>query len=427
MDKLSNELLALIVDQLELQGRIGAYAAISPAWQSNIEKRTFARIRLQSTSLAQFSDIFSRCPPRRVLMRELDFSVVLHEPGRKRPERIRNQIMFRAAVTSLLAVLKQWDDEEEAAGNMPVSLYLILQPSPVVLDATACSTDLPVPDELKSDPWLAHRYLALSPESNLNLYSPIRRVKRYLVYDGEPCHIHPATMCQTAGLFTRLEQLELKWWDPDLRYSTNLTDEDGVDQLCAAIRRLAQPTVVSLTLENFLISSDLFEDRINNCPTDTSDTWHALESLWISGSPVAPNGHWYFTGDPLRYSPDYEASSPISDSDNEIDTESEASDECDNQHDKYRQENGRLPFHQWRLQVDSDTMDPLLHSYTDAILHLGCDSKGHPTKPDKRWWDIFVYAVGQWLVPGSLFEKWEEWAGEKGMVHMRICDASDSW
>ncbi|KAM0812086.1 hypothetical protein AB5N19_14403 [Seiridium cardinale] len=484
MDKLSPEIISLIVDELGRggpQSRLSSYATISRAWQYAIERICFARIALESTSIATFSDILLRVPRRRVYLRELRVRIHLVDSAYSRIVRISNQLRFRADVSALLTVLHQWDEEEETANGVVLgTLNLFLEPYPAKL----ASVDTLTQDGL-SDHSLTRRYLALPNETTLHLLPHVKRVKRFDVTNVEPFPIHPISLCLISGAFTRLENLELEYLDPDIKchnvrleqrnafargieslcgtlpYLTSLgirrlsdhsilnhsfqlqdmTDEQDVDLLCEAIRKLAQPTVVDLWLEEFLISTDLFRSRRSIQHNDGSDVWHALKQLFVRANIMSPGGSWYFTGDPSSESPNYEMT-PVPDSDeeddDEVDTQSTASDEWDSNTPRYTAEIGESPQHYWRRRVDSTTLEPLLDGFTEAILYrmpglqkayfnlwnmecdidfvVQCASDGHPTKPHRRWWKVGHRGIEDWSVPESLGEMWDEWAGEKDMI-----------
>ncbi|KAK6076169.1 hypothetical protein SCUP234_07337 [Seiridium cupressi] len=192
MDKLSPEIISLIVDELSQggpQSRLSSYATISRVWQHAIERISFTRITIECSSIATFGDILLRVPRRRVHLRELRVRIYLVESAYSRVARISNQLRFRAAVSSLFSVFRRWDEEEMADGIISGTLDLFFETYPTSL----ASVDILAQDDL-SDHSLTQRYLTLSNETTPDILPTVHRTKMIDVTKVEPFPIHPSSM-----------------------------------------------------------------------------------------------------------------------------------------------------------------------------------------------------------------------------------------
>ncbi|KAK7978374.1 hypothetical protein PG988_005864 [Apiospora saccharicola] len=235
----------------------------------------------------------------------------LHLPMRcgSKQGRVKNQLIFRQAVRLLLDVLSDWGD---IGDNVPSSnLSLTIQP---VYDSVGLYDDqynkrsLRKVDFGPSKLLLDRKFLTLwSDDRSAVVLSPMPCIKRLTASNSKDFVLCPRTLCAFSGTFTRLEHLSLDFCDPapkrrDFRFKhrkefatgleslcgklpclkkltiqrspangypitdhsfrcQDLTDDQGVDPLCEAIRKLAQPTVTHLTIEGHGVSADPFSNQ----------------------------------------------------------------------------------------------------------------------------------------------------------------------
>jgi len=219
MNKISADIVTLIVDQFchGDKSSLTCYASISSTWQHAVESRNFAHIKLYSTEIPTFSEVFARYPNRRTYLRQLDFYIVLPEPGVSGAQRSRNQWRFRTAVKSLLTTLNQWENEGDAPlaqTNATLDLSFQYAESDKLRDKHS-ETLPPIHDNI-SDPEYAGRFLRLSNIGDVLEVPKIRRVRTIWNDFVPPFALHASAICQTAGLFTLLEELSILYVDPDI-------------------------------------------------------------------------------------------------------------------------------------------------------------------------------------------------------------------
>ena len=111
------ELLAMIISFLDYHER-RRYVTISRQWQLQIEPHAFRKIRLKSTDLQAFSDIF--VGHRRALLADLRYDVVLpsyDDCQRARFERTKdkqaNNEVLTEAIHGLFSVLASWNEAKD--------------------------------------------------------------------------------------------------------------------------------------------------------------------------------------------------------------------------------------------------------------------------------------------------------------------------
>ena len=263
------------------------------------------------------------------------------------------------------------------------------------------------------------------------------------------------------GELPRLRQLDI-WanhshWLKDHNFiHQDFTDEQGFDPLCEAIRKLSQTTVVKLSVEGIAISADLFKNRRQHATGD-KESWESLQNLSIRTFLMGSNGKWFLTGDASSRKPElvtYESSeseydeeddhgddSNESDNDEEVvKTYSKAFDDWEfyEKRHEYADQGPRVE-HTWRDKIDPNTLGPFLGDYADTIVNnmpylhqaclgigedeapfvtIRCQDSGHPTRPNRRWWKVEWCNVVKDSLPDGLEAKWDDWAGETGMIEM---------
>ncbi|KAK8102022.1 hypothetical protein PG984_015168 [Apiospora sp. TS-2023a] len=440
MKRLGPELISLIIDQLKTgdnenhsytylskgyafeasdSNRLSQYATISPAWQHEVERRCFRSLELCSTEdVAILSRLISRCPGRRACLSHIIMSSLPRSlpPGRYS----QHPLTFRADVAALLAVLHRFDEEDEQAGiSTDATLCLELKPSwdmrvRASLDmGSSFDNGIRRLDELD----FALHHLPTFPKWTL-LETPSpeplpssRRVRELKVENPGAHPIAVALACQS------------------------LADEEVVDLVCEAVRKLAQPTVESLLLGNWLISEDLFLNRRRDASPAANNTWLQLCDLSLFNSLMAPNGKWYVTGQPSD-----EPSDPTPLPDEAIAAmagmDSKAGMGTERGGIGTARENGADFRHRWRRHIDNSTLTPLLETITEAVTkhmpqlrefeflvggHCQEDhSEGAEGRPalvvlyhercsgDRRRWEVERGGTFQgWDIPPRLREAWK--------------------
>ncbi|KAK8037860.1 hypothetical protein PG991_001206 [Apiospora marii] len=473
MERLGPEIISLIVDRV-WRRYYKTCATISRAFQHEVERRTFRSLELYSAEdIAVLSRLLSRFPGRRFYLREIKLASLPQTMPSGRFS--QHPLTFRKDVAALLAALHRCDEEDERAG-VPTDpmICLVLRPgwgSRVPMDEadegilgldqvhvpSACLPAFP-------------EWTLLEDPSPPPLPSS-RRVRELRV---ENAGVHPIAVAQFASAMPQLETLYFFCYDPAIgRHQARLAqrdalaralnslcgklprlkdleihrieyhsvsnhslacqrlvDAEGIDLVCEAVRKLAQPTVEKLCLSNWLISADLFLDKRD---PSAVKTWPRLEDLDVSSSVMAPNGKWYVTGQPsdepfdpaphpddtLRFMANMDAKAGMG-------TEPAGAGTA--------RENGADMHHRWRLHVDSNMMDPLLESLTEAVTqHMpkrrevkfliggpSQDNRNGPRGPslavlyderfedDQRLWNVQRKGnFREWRIPQSLRDAWQ--------------------
>ncbi|KAI1387574.1 uncharacterized protein F4822DRAFT_287214 [Hypoxylon trugodes] len=489
MDKLSYEVLNLIAAYLyvrpwnyfstpdpERKSRM-LYPTISREWQHTAERWTFERIRFTSNELTTFASLFAE-PRRRALLRRLGYTVLLPTFGDSRHDFARNQAAFTDAIQGLLNILKDWESEDVGSLELQISTDWDVDQStgPITFDFTVQNSSS------------IRRFLTLDGKE----LPKVRCVTAFIIENSSPGRaLHPTAICQLSNVFPQLERLELDVEDPMnkrremrkehrralaagllaldlprltyLRISrqTNTTvrnhsfdcgnlEDDGIDPLNDALRKLSQssPLVHLELIGGILVSSDLFLDR--RAHGHDSSVWPTLRSFRIQAEIIAPNGKWYYTGDPKAV--EAEPISYYSSSDDEDAMDSSTEPEDDESRDAVA--NGREPTHEWRVQPDPNTFNPLAESMADAVLRMPrlasgtleieaytgqyvdliliCAEAGEdfirapgsqfgsPEDKRVRRWHVWVGPDTKWEAPVEVKTKWREWLGENGKATSSI-------
>jgi hypothetical protein len=134
MDSLAPELLDAIIELLDPSDLLRC-CTVSQRWQSSVERLTFRDIRLKSTDLERFSDIFSDHRRREVLA-TIEYHVILPPYDDKRCDLLEtaedmdsNNEAFTEAFHGLFGILHAWGhDNGQRASNQtrgcPIKLKL---------------------------------------------------------------------------------------------------------------------------------------------------------------------------------------------------------------------------------------------------------------------------------------------------------------
>lgn len=106
----------------------GQYACVSRFWQHEIERETFASLRLDLPRLLQLNSIVS--PQRRRFVRRLNLHVQLRPGPRDDPEaddeKLRNNQVLQATLEAFLLSLGQWTTAEVHRGGIELIYYAYL-------------------------------------------------------------------------------------------------------------------------------------------------------------------------------------------------------------------------------------------------------------------------------------------------------------
>ncbi|KAK8102130.1 hypothetical protein PG984_015276 [Apiospora sp. TS-2023a] len=346
MDKLSFELISLIVDKLQepdVDLVLAPYATISRQWQAVVERRTFAYLDVRD--LSSFQTNVTSSPSRLAALRDVVFLMTLPTDGESRADYRQNQSVVLAAITSLCAQLA------DAEAKMHRHRYDGTSDiGPIKL--TICYNHFQNDHLVKSHKSAAFKRQFEFSEKEVEALPKVSCISSLRIWTigqiypicesgFKACDtrsIHPLTSCQLATRFSGLKRLELRYRDPALkrtglrrairsalaqgvhslgqlsqfeelciervRSSTNypanhsfenscLEHEDEqsgvrVDPLCEAIRKLAQNgRLQRLLLDNELVSPDLFRDRRSQRTTLEYDSYYrrgkeGAEAEWPS-------------------------------------------------------------------------------------------------------------------------------------------------
>ncbi|ROW02449.1 hypothetical protein VMCG_06106 [Cytospora schulzeri] len=425
MEKLSTEIISLILtflnaDQLpfhppRVDWRVfprprpaapppkPVYATVSRQWQYAVEVQAFSHIKLKSTDLSTFETIFSE-PRRRAALRKLDFCVCMPSYGDTPRLHADNEEAARNAISSLLGLLAEW--EHDGMGSFQLYIHFNLDDN-LLYDSDGPSYQ----GYFGGSSSATRRYISLGDDGERLPLVQLVSSLRLGVYPG--MILHPTALCQLAGAFPRLDNLDFGYYDPavkrrDMRREHRLAlanglkglrdrlpklkrlriertgaedprnhsfaassaavddRETGVDPLCEAIRELSQGTLSDLELINILISPDLFRSG-RNAGSEQADTtsWPHLQHLRIVSGLLAPSGEWYYTGDPDEEEPGW--GSPIIDerSMSSNSSDSDASVESADHEERDAVVNGYRPYHPWRNRPDT-RFDSLMLDFADA-------------------------------------------------------------
>ncbi|ETS75982.1 hypothetical protein PFICI_12926 [Pestalotiopsis fici W106-1] len=428
MDKLSPEIVSLVVSHFlakpqsvapillsrPLLGRLplgraptkpqrGPYT-LSRTWQRAVETHTFASIRLKSTELSEFAAIFSDVRRQR-LLRHLTFVVCLPTHGDSREDHATNVAAFTDALKDLLGLLAQWDQNAAGGEALPdLKLWLWF-----AYDIR--SEDGPVDHHFNAEKSsAARRYL----DGNFDGFPLVQRISSFKIDVSLGKAPHPGTICRIAGLFPRLQELDIEYrdpaikrremrrehrlalaaglkdmcsllgltklhvrrqggWDPRNHSFTcqDLEDEEHIDPLCESIRQVAeQGRLTDLKLNNVLVSPDLFRNRRSGAVSEDRPM-PALRRLHIEDGIISPSGKWYYTGNPNAV--EAESSRNSAEPDDEDDELSDSDSEISNDEDDTDRDvivNGERPVHMWRTRPDPETFDPLIADMATALQRM---------------------------------------------------------
>ncbi|KAK8067408.1 hypothetical protein PG996_006520 [Apiospora saccharicola] len=358
--------------------RLSQYATISRAWQHEVERRCFRSLDLYSAEdLAILSRLLSRCPGRRAYLSHINLSRL---PKSMTPGRWSlHPLTFRADVAALLAVLHRCmptpdvgvyrlDEVDFAWDHLPAfpEWTLLEDPSPEPLPSSRRVRELVIENH-GVHPIAVAQFATAMPQLEVlwfAYYDPaIGRHK-------EQRDALVRSLNSLSGKLPRLKELNIRRAEDHCVSNhslacQSLADDEGVDLVNEAVRKLARPTVEKLCLRNWLLSEDLLLNRRRDASAAANNTWPKLCDLELSNGVMAPNGKWYVTGqpsdvpsDPHQY-PDTVAVMADMDIKAGMGTEPQGVGSA--------RENGADLDHRWRQHIDDSTLSPLLETLAEAV------------------------------------------------------------
>ncbi|KAK6857835.1 hypothetical protein PG995_005534 [Apiospora arundinis] len=425
MDKLSAEIILLIIESLGEYAFLAEYAAISRQWQAVVESRTFAHIKYDAhKDLSIFHSAFSQ-HRRRSILRQLEANFGRCVWGLSDRKSISKQQTYLADATALVRELAGWKEDPGNSYNFEVKVEawkrMMGREAPAFTDnllesfsALASTDSIPFVQTLSTHIWpgLARPALAtverfsmlqvLSVEFQDDQYNWHRRRRQDRVDLAE----------SLLGLRTLpcLEELNISFErsDPQNQHfiDQNLEDSDGVDPLCDALRQLGQADgspLRRLILYNIMISEDLFRNRRlpKSADADTA-TWPSLTKLDIGVHKVAPSGRWYYTG----HSNDEESDSDDEDDEDNEEEEDEEDDDEDEDEEMGSDSSGIMEpgYHGANIDGEGDSSD---EQSAKRILAPDAAQRDRPEhyfrkRPDPETFDPLALEFAAAVARGSM-------------------------
>ncbi|KAK6863674.1 hypothetical protein PG995_000202 [Apiospora arundinis] len=463
MEKLSTEIIEMIIDQLQQDSQLALYATISRKWQALVEARTFSSLDVDSDHLDPFRSACSSNPRRQATLRALHFNVVLPTSS----EWEDHHANFRTAFHSLFSLMHEWE-KDQASSTAFGSVELRTRVKVAARRADDDDDDDDAHSKSLDSTSSSHvEHLPSMRPDDIASLPTVRRFNHFRVDVILAAAIDPFTTCQLAIRLPRLESLRLEYWDPDhwdpagrAAYQPphrsargdepdnhgvevqNFHDDQDVDAVCEAVRQLAEAgTLAELELDDILVSPDLFQDRRHSdsiSPTSQAAAaaaapWPAMRSFHVRSGIVAPGGAWYYTGDPG-------AVTPLSWDEEGIDEDSDSDNDGGGR---------RTPAHWWRNRPVPELFNPLVLAMAGAVLRmprlragaltirseqglldyvaLQCAAPGTPLQKDMgdgtrfldmecRRWMAWIGENTEWEVPAEVRDSWKEFVGEAGKI-----------
>ncbi|VUC26859.1 unnamed protein product [Clonostachys rosea] len=418
MEKLSVEIISLIIDELRLhiidgeditpvtrsKPHLAPYAAVSKTWQALVETRNFTFLQLEESELEKFAEIFAAQPQRRTCLRRIH--LILSEP---------NGESFQSGIRFLAQLLHEWD--QNVVGDLLPQLKVSITGWGEARFDEASLSQIPLMRRVTS--FFSHsgmRHGTIYPDVALQIASRMPRLETLAVQFQEPSrpleHRRLARFQYRRQLGETLLQLQQRDCLPRLKHLglnrfgygplnhsfelENVLDEDGVDRLCEAVRVFAQrsTSLEKLVLINILISPDLFRNtRVVGVAEET--LWPTVQQLFIKSNILTPSGEWLYTGLPDSIQPRwvrYRQNSVI-----DFDEYSEVDDSDDSMED-FLTATDMNPHHLWRTQPDPQVLEPLLLDLVGAMDRMPKLRAGLFHLAPNR--NAFQGLMFQWAQPG---------------------------
>lgn len=195
---------------------IHSYAGVSRSWQSPVERHTLANLRVLSSDLPKFQQIFSS-PRRRALLRKLHYEIDLptYSANRiycveRRREIQANQHAFCTGMAVLFRELAAWTGTNPSRHGIELAL---LASSP--MDLSRRPSDLDV--GLGAARWKHHDiYLTLD---GVDLGLPSLPWVNSLVIPNASRDLHPSAMARVIASLSGLERLSMQLNAPQPKHA----------------------------------------------------------------------------------------------------------------------------------------------------------------------------------------------------------------
>lgn len=427
--ELPTEILHGIV--FNLDGPLAPYASVSRSFQDLIEQTTFAEINTSSANdeVKLFESAFSRLRRRR-LLRTLHFKVERPDISEKRfkkfqdkREAAENNRVYTDAVHALFRRLASW--AEVSGMETPCFRLNITSASPKDGKSPHSSGNHDRPAwEFRND----YKYIEfnqvpeLPPVACVDVFSPEGRrldpstlaaISRALPnlkildwwFYAAPRRLHTlwlglresmASAVLDLAQLTALEDLHLYYEDSDPANHDweprSVVDSAGNDRLSVSLSHLCRlPRLRNLKIDGLHTLSpavfDLHEEK---------NAWQSLEYLELQVSAIAPDGHWYFTGDrnlaEQDEQQDYESNSDAP----EAALDSEDSDASDVLPEfKWAKLDGQVPDFDFRRHPNPEVFDPFVMAMASAAVRMPALKQCMCDFTQARTATIMYYAPGQ--------------------------------
>ncbi|KAK3368527.1 hypothetical protein B0H63DRAFT_515115 [Podospora didyma] len=445
----------------------GAKALTKP--EHLVEEYTFASISLKCTEISIFADLFKDAR-RRALLRYLELDVEFpnsrdhgSREGFAREEFASHKAQLGIAVKSLFNLLSDWKTDY---GDLKFSLLLSTEGDH--LDFDRCGRLLhPIAIGRLIDQIPLLHSLTLVVKSPANKQRKMRKQHRKALAKSLTLPLLRPDGLRNL-LYLKISNNDARTPEYHCYKRGNLQDNNGVDPLNDAIRKLGQQT----PLQELTLQDTLHQKSGRNGLAIVGVAF--LQRFYILAHIVAPSGEWYFTGDKAACkrkirricAVNWGDESPVEDSstdDDKSDIPSEEGAEPDD-HGWHDGEEDRVgPRLLWRDMPDSDTLGPLLVAMARGLgqdmprlrhgtLYVRCESLSS-YDPDYNvevqcaaaGWpfalDLFQSenglanphqavssvrtcrislgrSVHSWVVPDEMKSAWRDWLGDDGVLEI---------
>lgn len=386
MDSLSPELLDAIIGHVDGQ-KLAPLATLSHTWQYQVERRTFAKLTVRSPDLDFF--IAAVVGSRRRALRQLSFHVVLPtfaDPDNDE-DRQRNNTAFTQHVHALFRTLATWDlGSDPSPVSLSIEAYSInkhglrrhvwerrLRYPTIELATTDGLDSVPLITKLEPGGGYSVHVPGSSIASIASRLPNLSSISAHFREDREMLDIalrrqnrhRLATALQTVPTEHLVDfSVHIPSFCPDneLRPAPNVLGQDAIDHLSLALHRLLRaPNLTSFGIhDGTTISPGLFR------PIE-DEHFPNLEHVQIDFTRCAPDGEWYFDGDPT----DVAHSSDEEEEEGERD-----SDDYDPEHFSSRAEQvaklacGAAPIRPYRCKAVPERVRPLFVAAAEAAQRM---------------------------------------------------------
>ncbi|KAL7953526.1 hypothetical protein V8C34DRAFT_296788 [Trichoderma compactum] len=310
----------------------GRYAAISRIWQDEIERETFASLRLDLDGLLQANIIV--IPRRRRFVRTVKLDVALPVPGpvgspETDEEKLRNNCRLQVTFEAFMRFMSPWRATDVHQGG--VKLYVDTS-----MPDDAISWRPNTPQSRKRQAKLERRrassLVELTDPDRISQYPPVIAITEYKGNNSDlNVHISAVATCVLLAQLPAVKGAFIDWWRcshfsrirsdlaaaiSQIKYPIdNLSISDSsltygdwfpynpppassvqqVDELSISIRNMSQ-RLKRLEIYDVSISDELFFPKTPS--VDMMPIWDRLVMISLHYLPVTHSGEWLFLPDP---------------------------------------------------------------------------------------------------------------------------------